>query len=132
MRPDHVDTRAQGARFVAFGALNTIATYAIYCGLVALISPQMAYAIVFALGIGLAFVLNSKFVFRTRVRLGLAALYPIVYIVQYGANALLIDWFTGAGLGPRAALAVALIIVTPLSFVLNRLILTRRNSLRRH
>ena len=30
--PDHVDTRAQGARFVAFGALNTIATYAIYCG----------------------------------------------------------------------------------------------------
>ena len=92
----------------------------------------MAYAIVFALGLGLAFVLNSKFVFRTRVRLGLAALYPIVYIVQYGANALLIDWFTGAGLGPRAALAVALIIVTPLSFVLNRLILSQRNSLRRH
>ena len=131
MRPDHGDTRAQGARFVAFGALNTIATYAIYCGLVALISPQMAYAIVFALGIGLAFVLNSKFVFRTRVRLGLVALYPIVYIVQYGANALLIDWLTGADLGPRAALAVALIIVTPLSFVLNRLILTRRNNLRR-
>ena len=130
MGSNYGDTRAQGARFVALGALNTLATYAIYCGLVAFMSPQVAYAVVFTLGIGLAFVLNSKFVFRTPVRLGSAALYPVVYIFQYCANAYLIDAFIGSGFSPRTALAVALVIVTPLSFVLNRLVLARRVSAR--
>jgi putative flippase GtrA len=124
----HRPTGAQGARFLAFGALNTLATYALYCVLVALIAPQAAYAIVFALGIGLAYVLNSRYVFATPIRAGTAALYPLVYAAQYGANALLIDVFIGAGLGPRAALAVALVIVTPLSFVLNHLVLTRNRG----
>ena len=78
MRPERRHARAQGARFVASGALNTISTYLVYCGLVAFIAPQIAYAIVFALGIVIAYWLNSKFVFRTRVRLGLATLYPVV------------------------------------------------------
>jgi putative flippase GtrA len=117
--------RTQGARFLAFGALNTLATYALYCVLVAFIAPQPAYAIVFALGIALAYVLNSRYVFAAPIRARTAALYPLVYIAQYAANALLIDAFIGTGLGPRAALAAALVIVTPLSFALNRLVLTR-------
>ena len=116
----------QGARFIAAGALNTLVTYALYCVLVAFIAPQVAYAIVYVLGIGIAYVLNARFVFATPVRAQSAAIYPLVYVVQYGANALLIDALTGAGLGPRAALAVALTIVTPLSFVLNRLVLVRK------
>ena len=116
---------AQGARFLVFGALNTLATYAIYCVLVALISPQIAYALVFALGIAIAYVLNTRFVFGTRMRVGSATLYPLVYVVQYVANALLIGAFIGAGLGPRAALAIALAVVTPLSYVLNRAVLSR-------
>jgi len=128
LSPGDRPTRAQGARFVAFGALNTLVTYALYCVLVAFIAPQPAYAIVFALGIGLAYVLNSRYVFATPIRAGTAALYPLVYAAQYGANALLIDVFIGTGLGPRAALAIALVIVTPLSFVLNRLVLTRNRG----
>src|SRR6478672_4793412 len=130
LSPGDRPTRAQGARFVAFGALNTLATYALYCVLVAFIAPQVAYAIVFALGIGLAYVLNSRYVFAAPIRAGTAALYPLVYGAQYGANALLIEVFIGAGLGPRAALASALVIVTPLSFVLNRRVLTRNRGMR--
>ena len=121
-------TRAQGARFLVFGAVNTLATYALYCVLVAFLAPQPAYAIVFVLGIGLAYVLNSRYVFAAPLRARTAVLYPLVYAAQYGANALLIDVFTGAGLGPRAALAVALVIVTPLSFLLNRRVLTRKRD----
>jgi putative flippase GtrA len=98
--------------------------------LVAFIAPQVAYGIAFALGIGLAYVLNSRFVFATPIRAGTAALYPLVYAAQYGANASLIEVFIGAGLGPRAALASALVIVTPLSFVLNRRVLTRNRGMR--
>jgi putative flippase GtrA len=120
--------RGQALRFIAFGGLNTVVTYALYCAIVTFISPQVAYAIVFLLGIGLAFVLNSRFVFGTRLHLGSAAIYPLVYVVQYGANALLIDAFIALGCGPRTALAVSLVIVTPLSFALNRAVLTRRSG----
>ena len=42
---DHA--RAQGLRFLASGAANTAITYALYCGLVFFVHPQLAYAIVF-------------------------------------------------------------------------------------
>ena len=120
--------RGQALRFIAFGGLNTLVTYSLYCALVTFVSPQVAYAIVFLLGIGLAFVLNSRFVFGARLRVGSAAIYPLVYVVQYGANALLIDAFIAMGVGPRTALAISLVIVTPLSFALNRAVLTRRSG----
>ena len=124
-RSDRV-ARAQALRFIAFGGINTLVTYALYCAIVTFIAPQIAYAIVFLLGIGLAFVLNSRFVFRTRLRAGSAAIYPLVYVVSYGANALLMHAFIAMGSGPRIALAFALVIVTPLSFALNRAVLMRR------
>ncbi len=124
--PDANRAGAQGVRFLAFGALNTLATYALYCILVAFIAPQIAYAIVFVLGIGIAYIFNSRFVFGTRMRLSTATFYPLIYIAQYAANAILIEILARAGLGPRVALAIALAFVTPLSFLLNRLVLSRR------
>ncbi len=120
---------AQGVRFLAFGALNTLATYALYCVLVAFIAPQIAYAMVFALGIGLAYVFNSRFVFGSRMRASTATLYPLVYVAQYVANAILIEVLGRLGLGPRVALAVALALVTPLSFLLNYLVLARHSPM---
>lgn len=117
--------RAQGIRFLASGALNTIVTYALYCVLVAFLHPQVAYAIVFALGIVVAYVLNSRYVFGKRVRLATAAVYPLVYAAQYALSALLVGVLMRAGLGPRIALGIALALVMPLSFVLNRLVLAR-------
>ena len=74
--------------------------------LVAFLHPQVAYAIVFALGIVVAYVLNSRFVFGKRVRLATAAVYPLVYAAQYALSALLIGVLMRAGLGPRIALAL--------------------------
>ena len=45
------DLRAEGVRFVLFGLFNTAVTYLAYCLLVFVLHPQVAYAIVFALGI---------------------------------------------------------------------------------
>jgi putative flippase GtrA len=117
---------AEGTRFLVFGAFNTLATYGIYCVLVGFLAPQVAYAIVFALGIALAYAGNSLFVFRAPMRWRIAGVYPGVYVLQYLANAVLIEAFTGSlGLGPRVALALSLAIVTPVSFLLNRALLGR-------
>ena len=117
---------AQGLRFLASGAANTAITYALYCGLVFFVHPQLAYAIVFVLGIGIAYLINSTYVFRAPLRMATAAFYPLVYAVQYALGALLIGVFTHAGLGPRVALAIAIALVTPVSFVLNRIVLARK------
>lgn len=117
----------QGMRFLLFGAFNTALTYLLYCGLVFVMHPQVAYAVVFALGIGLAWVGNSKFVFRQPMTRKNAAVYPLMYLAQYLLTAALIHASTAwLMLGPRVALALSLAITTPLSFVWNRALLVRK------
>ena len=118
---------SQGMRFLLFGAFNTALTYLLYCGLVFVMHPQVAYAVVFALGIGLAWVGNSKFVFRQPMTRKNAAVYPLMYLAQYLLTAALIHASTAwLMLGPRVALALSLAITTPLSFVWNRALLVRK------
>ena len=123
--PDSAKTmRAEGIRFVLFGAFNTVLTYLAYCLLVFVMHPQIAYAIVFALGIALAYIGNSRLVFRRALDWKIAGAYPLVYLAQYALTAGLIHLFgLWLALGPRLALALALVITTPLSFLLNRLML---------
>lgn len=117
---------AQGLRFLLFGAFNTALTYLLYCTLVFVMHPQVAYALVFALGIGLAWAGNSKLVFRQPMTRKVAAVYPLMYLAQYLLTAALIHASTAwLLLGPRVALALALTITTPLSFVWNRALLAR-------
>ena len=117
----------QGMRFLLFGAFNTALTYLLYCGLVFVMHPQVAYTLVFALGIGLAWVGNSKFVFRQPMTRKIAAVYPFMYLAQYLLTAALIHASTTwLMLGPRVALALALAITTPLSFVWNRALLVQK------
>ncbi len=120
------DWTARGARFLAFGLFNTLLTYAIYCVLVAWMHPQAAYALVFALGIVLAYVGNAAWVFRARLRWSALAPYAALYLGQYAANAAAVHLLTQElHMGPRTALAVSLVVVTPLSFALNHLMLGR-------
>ena len=115
---------AQGMRFHLFGAFNTALTYLLYCALVLVMHPQLAYGLVFALGIVLAWAGNSKFVFRQPLTGKAGAVYPLMYLAQYLLTASLIHVTTDRlGLGPRVALAIALVVTTPLSFACNRALL---------
>ena len=117
--------RAEGIRFVLFGAFNTVVTYLAYCLLVFVLHPQFAYAIIFLLGIALAYVGNSRFVFRRALDWRIAGAYPLIYLAQYALTAGLIHVFgLWLDLGPRLALALALVITTPVSFLLNRIMLS--------
>ena len=60
------DVAGEGLRFLASGAINTLATYAVYLGLQLFMPYQAAYAIAFALGIALSYWISLAFVFRER------------------------------------------------------------------
>ena len=119
----------EGVRFVAFGAFNSLVTYAAYWVLVAWLHPQLAFAIVFAAGIALAYAGNALWVFRAPVRARTAAVYPAIYLVQYLVSAGLLHLLVErAGMGTRLAGFVAMVLVVPLSFALNRALLKRREG----
>lgn len=123
--------RARGVRFLAFGIVNTLVTYAIYCVLVFWLHPQIAYALVFALGIAIAYAGNALWVFRSGVRWATVVPYVALYVAVYLANAAAVHFLVEVpGWGPRLALAAALAVVTPLSFLANQALLGRAGTAR--
>lgn len=119
----------QGLRFLLAGGLNTAATYALFWFLCVLMHPQLAYAIAFAIGIALAYLLNVRWVFGTRAHWKSAAAYPLLYLLIYLLNAGLLALATeGFGWSPRLGLAAALCVSAPLGFLLNRQLLATRGT----
>lgn len=117
----------QSVRFVLFGVANTALTYLLYCALVFAMHPQFAYAVAFVAGIGLAWLGNSRFVFRQPLSRKTASIYPLLYGAQYLLTAVMIHMLTVEfAIGPRVALALALLVTTPLSFLWNRALLVRK------
>jgi putative flippase GtrA len=114
----------QGGRFLLVGAANTLLSFALFWLLLRWLTPQPAYAIAFAAGIVFAYVANSLLVFDAALRWTRLGAYPLIYLAQYGVNAVLLQVGTGLlGWPPPLALAAALCVTVPLSFVLNRKLL---------
>jgi putative flippase GtrA len=114
----------QGGRFLLVGAANTLLSFALFWLLLRWLPPQPAYAIAFAAGILFAYLANSLLVFGAALRWTRLGAYPLIYVVQYGVNAVLLQAGTTLlGWPPPLALAAALCITVPLSFLLNRKLL---------
>lgn len=117
----------EARRFVLTGAINTLATYALYLGLLPHAGYRLAYTVAYLAGIALAYLLNIQFVFRVRCTLTGLALFPLVYVIQYllGISSLYaaVDLF---GVPEQFALLVSIGVTVPVTFLLSRLVLTRR------
>ena len=126
--PPHAWQR-DGLRFIAFGLLNTALTYGIYCLLVFVLAPQLAYFIVYVLGVMFAYIGNAKWVFKGNVSAKSAMAYPFMQMGQYlitaGVLQLMLQMFA---LEKRIALAVAIVIVAPLAFLMNRYLFRVREA----
>lgn len=111
------------------GGANTLATYGFYWLLLLVLQPQGAYAMSFAAGVALSYVLNLRFVFRQRHSNKKMAMFPLVYLIIYalGAGVLHIairHLGVHAGVAPLLSIACTL----PVSFILTRWFLTDRSG----
>ena len=116
--------RPQFMRFLAAGAINTVASYVVFLLLLQFIPYLAAYTIAYVAGIMLSYFLLTSFVFRTQRRLVSAVRFPAVYIAQYLVGSGLIVVLVEAW-GVRASLAaiVAIVVSIPVTFLLSRTIL---------
>lgn len=121
----------QFLRFLVAGVLNTAATYLIYLALLTRVEYITAYTVAYVAGIPIAYVLASRFVFRTSLSIHAFIKFPVVYLFQYIAGTVIVwagvNWF---GIRKEYAALIAIAVTVPLTFALTRAILKTRTMLR--
>jgi putative flippase GtrA len=114
-------------RFLAVGAANTLLTWLFFALLVTWLPHQIALILAYLLGIVVAWLGNSRWVFRSRPGWLQAGVYPLIYLTTWLINAGLLEWMIVVhDIGPRSGQAMALVIVVPISFILNAALLDSR------
>jgi putative flippase GtrA len=109
------------ARYVVVGVVNTAVTYAVYLALLRAMPYAWAYTIAFVLGIGLAYALQSRYVFGTAASWRTFFAFPLVYVVQYAVGVVALRLLVETGLMTRElALFAVLLVTVPVGFVLSR------------
>ncbi|WP_454846339.1 GtrA family protein [Pseudomonas farris] len=119
--------RLEIARFLVSGGLNTALTYGIYLLVLLFLPYKTSYTISYISGIGIAYALNRFFVFKGHQGVKSVALLPLVYLIQYLFSLLILwVWVEKLGYDQRVAPLIAIIITIPLTFILSKLIFSKK------
>ena len=113
--------------FLFGGLLNTSLTYSIYLLLNYFIEYRISYFISYLIGIIFAFYYNSKFVFNALFSWKILFQYPLVYIIQFIASALLLTILVEAiSIDKNIAPLIVIAAMVPFSYLLNDLIFKKQ------
>lgn len=116
--------QSSASRFLAAGAANTAITYVLYVVLLRVTSYTYAYTTAFFAGVFIAYIFQSKYVFRVILSWRKFSAFPLVYAVQYIVGTLtlrcLVEWQL---LPALAAFPITLFITVPLGYVMSRRLL---------
>lgn len=108
-------------RFLVVGGVNTLASLVVYWLALPWMPPQAAYALSFAFGVVLGYLMHTRYAFRVRRGWRSFAAWPLVCLA---------GWLVGAGalqlaigplrLDPRIAPLLSIAASLPVTFVLGR------------
>lgn len=111
-------------RFVVGGALNTGLSYGIYLLLLLIVDYQVAYFFAYLCGLLFAYWFNAVVVFKVPLSWRGLMAYPIVYLTQYAASALLLGSLVAfAGIAEAFAPLVVTAVMMPVTYLMNKLVL---------
>jgi putative flippase GtrA len=123
-------SRPAGAfvRYVVVGVVNTAVTYALYLALLQVMDYGWAYTIAFVAGIGIAYALQSRFVFGAAPSLKTFFAFPLVYVVQYVVGGIALRVLVESGIASREiALFLVLAVTVPVGYVLSKALFAWRH-----
>jgi putative flippase GtrA len=114
------------ARFALIGLFNTALSYVLFAIFSSFIHYNIAYTLVYVVGIFISYALNAQFSFRTTMHWKTLLAYPLVYVFQYGAGILLLPILIGTlGIDRLIAAPIVIVATLPISFLASRLIIKR-------
>lgn len=113
-------------RFLLAGGTNTVVSFSVYLLLNLVLPYAWAYSLSYALGIGVSYMLQAKWVFHVPLSWKNFMAFPLVYLVQWLLGllilAFLIEWFS---LNENLAPLVVIVATLPVTFVMSRFIVRR-------
>lgn len=122
-----INKKNEAIRFLLAGGANSIITYLVYLALLNVFGYLISFTFSFAAGIVFAFVTYSKFVFYQPHNWKRLPQYSLLYLMQYVIGlALLFFLVTKVALDERIAPIINVIILTPITFLLNRWFIVKR------
>jgi putative flippase GtrA len=111
-------------RFVVVRGICAVFSYGCYLLLLIYTPYWLAYTLSFVAGLILAYVVNSKFVFRAPMRKRAAMRFPLVYIFQFFASLVVLKVAVDSlGIPASFALAVSIGVTIPFTFIFSRWII---------
>jgi putative flippase GtrA len=111
-------------RFVVGGAVNTAVCHGLFVVLSWSVPVAVAYSIAYFIGIVLAYIINTTFVFRTRATLASAARFPGVYLATYPIGLAVLTLLIKAGVHKWLAMPVVIAVNVPITFALTRWVMS--------
>lgn len=116
-------------KFLASGAMNTLASYVLYLVLLSFLPYRWSYTISYLLGIALAYVLYRYFVFGRAARsygvLWVVLIYLLQYLLGLGLVSFWVQLLGGTDIwAPVFAAAVSM----PIAYLLNRWVFRSHNK----
>lgn len=111
-------------KFVISGGINTLATYLMYLLLLLFFNYSLAYTVSYISGIFLSYYLNTVFVFKEKVSFKKFLKFPIVYLIQYLVNILMLYVLVehvhlSTGIVPL----IVIVVTIPITYTLSKLII---------
>jgi putative flippase GtrA len=131
MKNSAFGTRTQRwLRFIFGGGVNTAFTYGVYIAANLLLEYQWAYLIAYAMGVVFSYWFNAVVVFRVPLTWKGFFAYPLVYVIQYGASALLLGVLIEvADVRETLAPLAVTIGMVPLTYMMSKWVLGWTNRL---
>ncbi|WP_440225594.1 GtrA family protein [Dokdonella sp. MW10] len=120
----------EGLRFLVGGALNTGFTYLVYLLLLMAVRYEVAYVIAYLVGIVTSYLVNALLVFRQPLDRKAALAFPLVYVVQILLGTVLLRVLVEHGIDEKVAPLIVIAATIPLTFLMTRLVLVRKNGRR--
>lgn len=121
--PDLRRERTQVVRFLLLGGANTAVTYGLFVLLAHVLPAQLAYTLVFGLGVVLSVFLTGTLVFGAERTLRRSALYACWYLVVYGVGSATLHLLGRLGVDRALLVGVGVLAVTtPLNYLGGRLL----------
>lgn len=115
-------------RFLCSGLLNTALTYLIYVALLLLMRYEVAYSLTYFVGIYTSYALNCLVVFRKPFAWRSALQYPVLYLTQYFVGIVMVTTLVShAHFDERIAPLLVIMLMLPVTFVANRLVVVGRS-----
>lgn len=110
-------------RFMIAGTLSTVLMLIIYVLLSYFINYQIAYFLSYVFAVIFSYFINTIFVFKKRTSLKTFLSFPLIYLFQYVVGAVLLEIFARIGFSVTYAPIIIIILLLPLTFFLNKLIM---------